>query len=151
MTDLRWSSMQMPEHPDGSQDGRYTLSQEWCGYAVPHWVARFCGTSLGSDADETRAYLLITNHARDRRESGVLAGFRARFTDGEWTFFRSGRCVQIVEYGMGRGPVMCTVPRRGFRIFCDEHHAEAMANYHVRMDSLTVPVDLRHLDFEEVS
>ena len=28
---------------NGKHDERYQLSKEFCGYAKPHWVLRFCG------------------------------------------------------------------------------------------------------------
>jgi hypothetical protein len=63
----------MPTHPDGSVDGRYTLTTEWGGHHVPVWVARFGGEWITSDVDEFRAWQAVTLHDRERRESLGIA------------------------------------------------------------------------------
>lgn len=36
-------------------DARFTLTREWCGYARPRWVLRFCGEWLGSYSNKVSA------------------------------------------------------------------------------------------------
>lgn len=51
-----------------TNDRRYTITQEYTGApgAVPHWVARFIGTWIGSDPDPQQARLKAERHYLSR-------------------------------------------------------------------------------------
>lgn len=36
------------EEENEMYDPRYSIAREWCGYAKPRWVLRFCGEFIGS-------------------------------------------------------------------------------------------------------
>lgn len=59
----------MTTHPISS-DARYTVSREYCGYADPRFVARFCGEWIGQDKSYPVAVMLVTGHRLKR--SGAL-------------------------------------------------------------------------------
>ncbi len=52
-------------------DRRYTINCEYCGYAEPRYVARFCDEWIGQDKTRADASALISRHktARARQES----------------------------------------------------------------------------------
>lgn len=53
-------------------DGRYQIAREYCGYAEPRWVARFCDEWLGQDKYRSGAVMLCIAHgdARERELEG---------------------------------------------------------------------------------
>lgn len=55
------------------EDARYTLSREYCGYAKPRYVIRFCGDWVGQDKTKSGAAMIYIAHAdgRDRALRGV--------------------------------------------------------------------------------
>jgi len=44
------------------KDKRYTKSLEYCGYATPRIIARFCGEWIGQSETEEKALNLCFNH-----------------------------------------------------------------------------------------
>jgi len=53
-------------------DKRYSIAKEYCGYAKPRWVARFCGEWIGQGEHKSDALMLCIAHA-DKREREILA------------------------------------------------------------------------------
>ena len=51
-------------------DARYTVAQEFCGYAEARWVLRFCGKFLSSHSDKLVAHSIahMHNEWRDNTE-----------------------------------------------------------------------------------
>ncbi|GGJ75655.1 hypothetical protein GCM10010123_02070 [Pilimelia anulata] len=89
-----------PRHCDGTPDGRYTVTPEWCGWTHPApglplgqaWVARWCGQWLAATATATAAWAACRGHQCQRglvrppgsaRFVGVF-GYAYRTADG-WT------------------------------------------------------------------
>lgn len=53
-------------HDDGTTDFRYAIRREYCGYALPVWVVRFCGVWIGSSPVQSEALALATAHQEAR-------------------------------------------------------------------------------------
>lgn len=49
-----------------TKDARYSVQLEWCGYAQPKFVARFCGDWLGWRDTREEARQLCKEHIRER-------------------------------------------------------------------------------------
>ena len=49
------------------KDARYSIRREWCGYAEPRWVARFCERWIGQSGTRDGALSLRDGHAAIRR------------------------------------------------------------------------------------
>lgn len=47
-------------------DSRYTLNLEWCGYAKPRYVVRFCGDWIGQYESKTQALTAALKHNKER-------------------------------------------------------------------------------------
>lgn len=62
----------MIKHADGTIDKRYTVSLEYCGYAKPRYVARFCGDWLGQRETKTDAWELCQQYGISRGISCIL-------------------------------------------------------------------------------
>jgi hypothetical protein len=45
-------------------DERYSVRLEYCGYATPRWVARFCGDWIGQAETEEGAHALAAQFAK---------------------------------------------------------------------------------------
>jgi hypothetical protein len=50
-------------------DARFTLSREYCGYARPRWVLRFCGEWIKSYSNKRSAEAGRINAINQRRAS----------------------------------------------------------------------------------
>ena len=61
----------MPYYPV-NRDRRYTVTIEFCGYATPRFVARFCGDWLGCSISRASAAMLAIG-AHQRRIDAKLA------------------------------------------------------------------------------
>lgn len=48
-------------------DARYTLSREYCGYAKPRYVVRFCDEWVGQDETKSGAAMIYIAHADERQ------------------------------------------------------------------------------------
>lgn len=49
-------------HADGTQDTRYTVAREYCGYETPRQVARYCGHWISSHETESAAWAAAQRH-----------------------------------------------------------------------------------------
>ena len=49
-------------HSDGTQDERYTVAREYCGYETPRQVARFCGHWISSHQTTAAAWAAAQRH-----------------------------------------------------------------------------------------
>lgn len=47
-------------------DSRYSCIKEYCGYAEPRWVVRFCGQWLGQSFNKPIAQAIIVAHQQTR-------------------------------------------------------------------------------------
>jgi hypothetical protein len=47
-------------------DSRYTIAMEYCGYAEPRYVVRFCGQWVGQSANRSDARQIAESHNRAR-------------------------------------------------------------------------------------
>lgn len=54
------------------RDKRYTIRREWCGYAEPRFVVRFCGDWIGQSASRLDAEAIRDHHAAERHR--ILTG-----------------------------------------------------------------------------
>lgn len=52
----------MIRHNDGRRDGRYTVTQEYCGQPKKRHVARFCGDWIGHADNSAGAWRLAERH-----------------------------------------------------------------------------------------
>lgn len=53
-------------------DGRYTGNQEFCGYAVPLFVVRFCGERIGAASCEDKARHIVEVYEQKRMKAFSL-------------------------------------------------------------------------------
>jgi hypothetical protein len=50
-------------------DNRYSIRREFCGYATPRWVARFCGDWIGQAETRDVARELALQFAKARNHA----------------------------------------------------------------------------------
>lgn len=55
------------------EDARYTLSREYCGYAKPRYVVRFCDEWVGQDETKSGAAMIYIAHV-DARQRQIQKG-----------------------------------------------------------------------------
>ena len=48
------------------KDGRYSIAAEFCGYAYPRYVVRFCGEFINSHIDGIKALNIAVNYNKER-------------------------------------------------------------------------------------
>jgi hypothetical protein len=53
-------------HGNGTPDKRYSISEEYLGYSVPMFAARFCGELIGACRTRDKAAFVIATHNSDR-------------------------------------------------------------------------------------
>jgi len=61
----------MPYYPVG-RDRRYTVTIEYCGYATPRFVARFCGDWLGCSISRASAALMCVGYHQRRMGAAIF-------------------------------------------------------------------------------
>jgi len=59
-----------------TNDVRYQIALEWCGYDRPRWVARFCGDWIGQSIARSSAAILCVGHNQARMGAAIISEMR---------------------------------------------------------------------------
>ncbi len=55
-----------------TNDRRYSVNSEWCGYDKPRYVARFCGEWIGQSISYSAAVLMCVGHKSVRNGAEII-------------------------------------------------------------------------------